>query len=173
MNEMSSQHPIPWIYRIVLTYVEPFLAFGGVIQFYFFPQAYLNTATPRLAVQMNRSFDMLGDSIDTLFSQVVGGWLIITFNDLVTLRVFDRDVKVWKCVVAAHLISDLVYSWALYQDRREKTWDVGSYDFDEWLVMTTTIGPLLCKIAILLNIGIDSSAQGNSVLQQKVAGKNR
>jgi len=150
---MSSPHPIPFVYRLVLTWIEPLLAFGGAIQITTHPVAYLTIANPNVQGHYH-------PALHPLFTQIMGGWLMIVFNDLVTLRVFSRDLKVWTFIIATHLISDMVYTYALYQDLGSaRFFDVRVWDRNDWITVGTTIPPLLVKIAFLLRIGVGPDAK--------------
>lgn len=145
-------HPISFVYRLVLTWLEPMLAFGGVIQVLTDPLSYLSIANPNAHAHYN-------PALHPIFTQIAGGWMIIVFNDVVTLRVFSRDVKVWSFVLGAHLVSDIIYTYALYEDLGfERFFNVMVWNFNDWLTIATTIPPMLLKVTFLMGIGVNKTA---------------
>ena len=144
-------HPVHWIYRLTFTIIEPFMAFMGVCQIHFDPASYLAIANPNVVYV---------STMQPLLTSILGGWLVILFNDLVTLRVFSWNVKLWRLVLSAHLLSDVAYSYAVYQDmgtaRFLSPWVWSKVD---WLTLGTTIPPMVLKIAFLLGVGVDVSGE--------------
>jgi hypothetical protein len=148
MSEHTNPHPIPFIYRLVLTWIEPLLAIGGAVQITFYPADYLAIANPNIK-------EYYHPALQPLFTQIMGGWLMMVFNDLVTLRVFSRDLKVWTFIMATHLISDVVYTYALYQDLGAvRFFDIRVWEWNDWLTVGTTIPPLLLKMSFLFGLGL-------------------
>ncbi len=142
-------HPVHWIYRLAFTIVEPFMAFMGVCQIHFDPTSYLSIANPNVVYD---------SAIQPLLTSILGGWLVITFNDLVTLRVFSRNVKLWRLILSAHLLSDLAYSYAVCQDMGlVRFLNPLGWSGVDWLTLGTTIPPMVLKVAFLLGVGVDAS----------------
>lgn len=140
-------HPIHFIHRLTFTIIEPFMAFMGVCQIHFDPASYLAIANPNVAYD---------PSIQPLLTSILGGWLVICFNDLVTLRVFSRNVKLWQLVLSAHLLSDLAYSYAVCQDMGTARFlNPVLWSRVDWLTLGTTIPPMVMKMTFLLGIGVD------------------
>lgn len=93
-------------------------------------------------------------------------------NDLVTLRVFQRQPKVWRCVMCAHLCSDLLYVLALAQDVGfAHAVDVRVWSREEWFTQVLTLPFLVAKIAVLLGVGVDFGEKGEVVEVSKGKGK--
>lgn len=139
-------HPIPFIYRLCFNYIEPLMAFSGALQVHFSPESYLKIALPSLVYK---------PSDQPLFTQILGGWLIIAFHDAITLRVFSHDVRVWSFILGATLLSDLSYGYSFYQDvglarlLNPLLWSGG-----DWVMMVTTLPPLVLKITFLAGLGL-------------------
>ena len=142
-------HPIALIYRLTFNYFEPFMAFAGAMQLHFDAPTYLSIANPNITYYQ---------SIQPLFTSIMGGWLMLAFNDAVTLRVFSRDVKVWWFIIATHLISDIAYSAAVCQDiGLVRFFNPMLWNGMDWFTIGTTIPPMVLKVAFLLGIGVDST----------------
>lgn len=160
----NASHPIHPIYRLIFLWLEPLFALGGTIQVLVKPLSYIAISHPLLhgyvAIVVSLERRLQG-----LFTVIAGGWSIIVFNDIVTLRVFDRDPKVWKFVIGAHLCSDLFYLVALAHDVGgwERAIDMRQWDGNEWLTNVLTIPFLLAKIAMLFGVGIRSEGPGGKV----------
>jgi hypothetical protein len=147
-------HPISPIYRLVFNFFEPFMAFAGGMQIWFDAPSYLAIANPNVTYHA---------SLQPLFTSILGGWLIVVFNDLVTLRVFSRDVNVWRCILAAHLISVILYSVTVCQDiGAAQFFNLLNWSKLDWLTIGTTIPPLPLKITFLLGIGVNSDQHATS-----------
>lgn len=73
---MPRPTPLPLFYRLTLSYIEPLLAIGGALQALLYPQSYLDYVTPRTRYT---------NSLDPLFSQIVGGWCIIVYLEFYAL----------------------------------------------------------------------------------------
>lgn len=160
----DTYHPIAWYHRIGFTWIEPILAIGGVIQTLFTPYKYLAIAHPNLTWLLdtpNATNALVRPALQTLFTCIAGGWSILTFNDVVTLRVFSREPRVWQCIIAAHLISDTVYCLALIQDvGAAQFFNPMTWNAMDWLTQLTTLPPMALKIAFLLGVGVDYSQRG-------------
>jgi hypothetical protein len=151
-------HPIHWIYRACFHYFEPLLALSGSVQITFNAPGYLAIANP------NITYDK---SLQPLFTSIMGGWLMLAFNDAVTLRVFSRDTKVWWYVLFAHLISDIVYAYAVYEDLgAERFFNPMIWNAWDWLTIGTTIPPLVLKVGFLLGIGVNNIGRNDTVLKK-------
>ena len=154
-------HPIHWIYRLTFTIIEPFMAFMGICQIHFDPASYLAIANPNVVYV---------STMQPLLTSILGGWLVICFNDLITLRVFSRNVKLWRLVLSAHLLSDLAYSYAVCQDMGIARFvNPTVWSGVDWLTLGTTIPPLVLKVAFILGLGVnvtrevDEFAKGRKV----------
>jgi hypothetical protein len=138
--------PIPLVYIITFNWFEPILATLGALQAYFAPQDLIELATP------NVKYD---PSLHALFTQLAGSWLLLAFNDAVTLRI-TRDVKIWRCILAAGLISDASYTLSLYESlgaaRLFVPWVWTGMD---WLTIGTTVVPMVIKGAFVAGVGLD------------------
>jgi hypothetical protein len=95
---------IPWIPRLCLTTFEPLVAVSGAIQVITQPQVYIAILTRTATSDIHPA--ALGNT--WIYTQLAGGWLIIAFLEAVLLRVVD-DLRVWKLVCMAVLLSDVCY----------------------------------------------------------------
>jgi hypothetical protein len=136
---------IPFAYRLCFHWYEPLLAFLGAIQSYLSPKDLCATATP--GVQYH-------ESMHPIFTQLAGGWVLLAFNDAVTLRL-TQDVRVWTSLLTAGLLSDIIYTSSLYEDLGPAIfWNPAKWTFIHALTLGTTIPPLLLKIAFIARIGL-------------------
>lgn len=148
---MAAAHPVALPYRLCFNWFEPLMAFAGALQVLFDPASYVALALP------NQRFIA---GTQPLYTQISGGWLILAFHDAVTLRVYNRNVQVWKLVLAAGLVSDLIYYFSAYQELGfdrfvyPSLWEKG-----EWITFVTGYPPLLMKVAFLLGLGVGSGTE--------------
>ncbi|CEH16274.1 hypothetical protein CBOM_06132 [Ceraceosorus bombacis] len=159
MPTLTSAHsshqddPIAKIYRITFNWIEPVAAFLGAMAAIFAPKL-LAPATPN-------AFKAYDERMRPIFAQIGGGWLIMVFNDFVTLRIFPRNILVWRCILGAGICSDVVYIAVII-------WDLGWQRFsnptfwtwEDAFTIISTIGPFLLKIAFQLGIGVKQEKAG-------------
>ncbi|KAE9963874.1 hypothetical protein BLS_008676 [Venturia inaequalis] len=136
---------IPFVYRLTFNWIEPLLAFGGAVQSYVSPRALLAIQTP--SVQYH-------DSMHPIFTQLAAGWVLLAFNDAVTLRL-TQDVRVWTSLLTAGLLSDIIYTSSLVEDLGPAVfWNPAKWSFIHAFTLLTTIPPLLLKVAFIARIGL-------------------
>jgi hypothetical protein len=141
-------HSIPLFYRLTFNWFEPIMAFGGAIQAYFWPHNLVAIATP------NSTYE---SAMHPFFTQIAGGWVLLAFNDAVTLRM-TQDVRIWASILTAGILSDLMYSLSLYEDLGAATfWNPAAWDFNMWFTNGTTVLPFLIKVAFVLRIGLGNA----------------
>lgn len=173
----NKPHPIHPIHRFLFLWLEPLLALGGALQVLLSPLSYTAIAHPLLhahlvslspsssssaAAAPYHSSSLTNQLHGGLFTIIAGGWLIMFFDDAVTLRVFERDPAVWRCVLAAHLCSDLCYLAALAHDVGgwARAGDVRVWGRGEWMTNGLTLPFLVAKVAVLLGWGVDCGGRG-------------
>ena len=144
---VSASSSIPFIYRLVLTTIEPVFAASGALLAFRNPGGYLST--------MTRSSASFAPSTTFLYTELGGAWLYFAFVEAVVLRRLD-DLRLWRYLCAGMLLSDVAYchsaaqavggwaAWALLSDWRS----------DDWLVFITTAPMVLVRILIILGVGI-------------------
>lgn len=148
MTSSTRENQIPFVYRLTFNWIEPVLAFGGAIQSYVSPRALLAIQTP--SVQYH-------DSMHPIFTQLAGGWVLLAFNDAVTLRL-TQDVRVWTSLLTAGLLSDIIYTSSLIEDLGPAVFfNPAKWSFIHAFTLLTTIPPLLIKVAFIARIGLGSA----------------
>lgn len=141
----SNSNQIPFAYRVCFNWVEPLLAFLGAVQCYFSPKDLLAVQTPNIQYHA---------SMHPIFTQLAAGWVLLAFNDAVTLRL-TQDVRVWTSLLTAGLLSDLIYTSSLYEDLGPAVfWNPMKWSFIHAFTLGTTLPPLLLKIAFIARIGL-------------------
>jgi hypothetical protein len=141
----SRVNQIPFAYRLCFHWIEPLLAFGGAIQSYLSPKDLVAIATP--SVQYN-------DSMHPIFTQLAGGWVLLAFNDFVTLRL-TQDVRVWTSLLTAGLLSDIIYTLSLHEDLGPAVfWNPMKWSFIHAFTLGTTLPPMFLKMAFIARIGL-------------------
>jgi hypothetical protein len=145
MNMGSSVHPIPVLYRVTFNWIEPFLASAGALQAYFFPQSLQEIETPSILYHPN---------LQPLFTQRTGSWLLLAFNDAVTLRA-TRDVRIWRLILAAGLLSDLFYTLSILEERgAARFWNPVVWDGNDWITILLTVPAMVIKASCVAGIGL-------------------
>lgn len=137
------------------------MAAGGAIQALFAPRALLRLELPSVPYS---------PALYPLFPQHAGAWLMLAFHDAVTLRVYRDDVRVWRLVLGAALLSDLGYVYSLLVAMgvahflNPLTWSGA-----EALTVVTTVVPLVAKVAFEAGVGLPAvgTGQGRVVVEEK------
>lgn len=153
---MAHELRIPWYYRLTFNYIEPSLAVLGALANFVFPEENINSQTPFAG----RHYSHAATALAPLAVQISGGWLLLAFHDLVTLR-YTRDVNIWRLVLAGGLISDVIYTYSLWMDPANNRWTIFASGTSIFLHVTT-VCPMLLKVAFLLGVGLDTGSKKKS-----------
>ncbi|KPI42864.1 uncharacterized protein AB675_1855 [Cyphellophora attinorum] len=161
----TAAEPISALYRLIFLYLEPFFAFSGAIQVLVAPLTCIAISHPALHAYLATNPADL-PLFQSQFTTIAGGWLLLALNDIITLRAFRRQPRVWWYVMLVHLVSDAVYTFSLYQDGRlqghglGRFVDVRTWDSNEWVTNVLTFPFTAAKIAFLLGLGLDFQVEG-------------
>jgi hypothetical protein len=140
----ASPHPVPLVYRITFNWIEPFFATAGALQAYFAPRSLQEIETPSITYSPN---------LQPLFTQRTGLWLLLAFNDAVTLRA-TRDVRIWRLILAAGLFSDFFYTLSILEDRgATRFWNPLAWDVNDWITLVLTIPAMVIKASCVSGVG--------------------
>lgn len=123
------------------------MATGGAVQALFAPQDLLRLELPSVPYTA---------AIYPLFPQHAGAWLMLAFHDAVTLRLYPDDVRVWKLVLGAGILSDLGYVYSLFvgMGGAARFLNPGAWSAGEAFTVVTTVVPLAVKVAFELGVGL-------------------
>ena len=133
MATVKASASIPLRYRILLLYMEPIFALGGVFLCFFDPGRYVSTMT-RDAVS----------SIDPrttfIYTELAGGWLHFAFTEAVVLRLVD-DLRIWRLLCVGMLMSDLAYCHSCAEAVGGwMAWlDLSKWTTEDWTVTVTYV----------------------------------
>jgi hypothetical protein len=144
-------HPIPLVYRIVFNYLEPIMASLGALQALFKPRDLILLATPNVPYT---------SATQPLLTQLAGGWFLLVFHDIVTLRL-TRDLRIWRAVLGASLISDIFYTLSMVQDKgATEFFSLLGWKGTDLASFVMTLIPMLFKVGFLLGIHLARSDAG-------------
>lgn len=144
---MRASDAFPWIYRFILTTIEPLLAFGGALQVLIAPSKYTEVMTrDTLAFDPQTSF---------LYTELAGAWLHFAFIEVVVLRMLD-DRRAWTALCVGMMLSDILYCYSCAQAVGGWTnWiKVAHWTAADWTVFVTTAPPVLTRVLILTGVGV-------------------
>lgn len=136
-------------YRLLFLYAEPFGALYGALLAGRAPLKYLYLVNPEAPAHYHPSLQVVLD-------QLAATYFLFAFNQAVVLRVAgDDNVRVWTAMICGMLLCDLLHinaagnglGWAALLD-------LSGWRFEEWLVMVTTCGFGLARVAFLLGFGV-------------------
>ena len=152
MEKIKASARIPYLYRFLLTNVEPFLAFNGAIMVMTNPLKYAGTMS-------RHSISNLDASTNFIYTELAGGWLHFAFTEAVVLRLVD-NLQVWRLICMGMLLSDIAYCHSCAQALGG--WDqwliVANWTMEDWVVTITTWPFVIARIAIVLGIGLGNPA---------------
>ena len=144
---------IPLIYRLVLTFIEPFFAACGALLVFRTPEKYLAT--------MTRDGMSFTEPSTFLYTQLGGAWLFFAFVEVVLLRVLD-DRRLWRLLCAGMLLSDLPYCHSAAQAVGGwSSWlDLRAWTSEDHVVFWSTMPMALVKVLIVLGVGVKTGYVG-------------
>ncbi|KAH7022137.1 hypothetical protein EDB80DRAFT_805782 [Ilyonectria destructans] len=144
---MASQRPlnIPFAYRALFLYFEPFAAFSGTILLHFFPTIFLNG--------MSLTAKYAPDN-QVIYDQLAATYVLFAFNEAVVLRI-TNDIRVWRGILTGILLCDAIHlygSWAALGS--EVFWDPRTWRPEDWVNLGSLWGQALVRLAFLAGVGI-------------------
>jgi hypothetical protein len=147
---VAASAAVPFIYRLLLTVVEPLFALNGAVMVFVAPANYLSMVTRDTGVFRTES--------TFLYTCMGGGWLYLAFVEAIVLRACD-DLRLWRLLCLGMLLSmDLSYcvsavqavgGWAVWSD-------LSAWTLDDHLVFWGTVPFALVRVLFLLGVGIKS-----------------
>lgn len=141
---------IPFLYRVIFLYFEPFAALVGAGLAHFSPERFLATFTPTA---------VYAPSNQIIYDQVAATYFLFAFNEAVVLRV-TNDTRVWKALLLGMLICDGFHTYASYIALGPTVfWDPTSWRSDDIVNFGALGGFGLLRAAFLLNIGLGRSTE--------------
>lgn len=161
---LSTDPYIPFAYRGLLLYLEPFFAFNGSMLCLFAPDVFLNTYSPTLRYSPDSQI---------IYDQLAATYLLFAFNQLVVLRI-TNDLRVWKAIVAGILVCDTVHLWAgLKVMGIELFMSPWMWRLEDWIAMLTLLIPVSMRVAFLSEVGIKRNDGGYKELDMKANGQKK
>ena len=140
---------IPWPYRVVFLYFEPFAALGGTFITLFRPVAYLQSLSPSATAATYSALDQ------PIYDQLAAHLLRFAWCQAVVLRV-TTDVRVWKYVLFGMLLCDVLHLFASYQILGAAVFfDPRKWRMEEWVNLIMLYGSGTLRIGVCLGVGID------------------
>lgn len=148
----SAKLALPFIYRLIITTIEPAFAVMGSILVLRNPAMYAGSVTRHsLAYTPDTAF---------LYTGLGGAWLYFAFVEAVVLRLVD-DLFLWRVLCFGMLFSDFLFlhsmaqavgGWAVYSD-------LAAWTAEDWAGMAGTAPMVLTRILIVLGIGLRKDAK--------------
>lgn len=136
---------IPFAYRALFLYFEPFAALFGAVLLHFRPQLFLNTMSPIARYASDNQ---------VIYDQLSATYTLFAFNEAVLLRV-TKDLRVWKALLVGILVCDAIHlygSWAALGG--DVFWDVRSWRAEDWANLGSLWGQGAFRVAFLAGIGL-------------------
>ncbi|KAL7917467.1 hypothetical protein ACQKWADRAFT_306775 [Trichoderma austrokoningii] len=143
MTEQSLK--IPFAYRALFLFFEPFAALFGALLLHFRPEMFLNTMSPIAKYAADNQ---------VIYDQLSATYTLFAFNGAVILRV-TKDLRVWKALLAGILVCDAIHlygSWAALGGA--VFWDVRSWRAEDWANLGSLWGQAAFRVAFLAGIGL-------------------
>ncbi|KAK4110253.1 hypothetical protein N656DRAFT_800154 [Canariomyces notabilis] len=146
VTKASTALPLP--YRLLLVVLEPFFCLNGARMVFFDPVDY--------TAKITRGTATYDPANQYLYTQLGGAWLLFGVAEVLLLGVLD-DLRVWRLLCAAMLVSDVVYHVSSVQavGGWEKFVAFGEWDVFEWAVFASAVLPMLVRVLVVLGVGVD------------------
>lgn len=149
----SAKAAVPFLYRLIITTIEPAFAVMGAVLVLTDPATYVGSVTRHaVAYTPDTTF---------LYTGLGGAWLYFAFVEAVVLRLID-DLFLWRVLCFGMLFSDFVFlhsmaqavgGWGVYSD-------LAAWTGEDWAGMAATAPMVLTRIFIVLGIGLKFGAKG-------------
>ncbi|KAK3072591.1 hypothetical protein LTR53_006545 [Teratosphaeriaceae sp. CCFEE 6253] len=151
-STLKASATVPLLYRVLLLYLEPLFALGGVALILLRPEQYLTTMTRGAVASLG------APQADFIHTQLAGGWLHFAWTEAIMLRLVD-DLRVWKLLCMGMLLSDAFYTHSMAQGLGGwGEWvQVAKWTAEDWAVTITTLPFFLVRLCIVLGIGLKST----------------
>ncbi|PYH65866.1 uncharacterized protein BO88DRAFT_418034 [Aspergillus vadensis CBS 113365] len=139
---------IPYLYRLVLTIIEPMIALCGALQSLLYPAVYMSS--------MTRGEVSFLPEMEFLYTELGGAWLYFVFVEVVVLRAFD-DEHLWCFFCAAMLLSDLAWchsvaqavgGWAIWLN-------ICIWSMEDYFMFWTSAPITIMRLLIVSGIGLN------------------
>ena len=139
---------IPFLYRFVFLYFEPFAAFFGTLINLFNPISFLQTMSPAATSSTIPSPQVLHDQLAALL-------FLFAWFEAVVLR-STKDVSVWKAVLFGMFLCDVLHLFASYRELGIEVFlDPGKWRAQEWVNFIMLYGPGSLRLAFCAGIGLN------------------
>lgn len=145
------QQRIPFAYKFLILWFEPFAALNGAVMCLFTPDAYFETVSP-LWTPLASS-----PHFQVVFDQLAATYVLFAFNEAVVLRL-TSDLRVWKAVLLGIVVCDLLHIYAtgkalggLHMLVSPALWR-----WQDWVNLLMLYVPISMRIAFCLGVGIRS-----------------
>ncbi|KAM5344413.1 hypothetical protein ACJ41O_012950 [Fusarium nematophilum] len=137
---------IPFVYRALFLYYEPFGALLGSCLLHFSPSTFLNS--------MSQTAQYAPDN-QVIYDNLAGAYALFAFNEAVLLRL-TNDLRVWRGLFIGILLCDVLHlhaSWAALGG--EVFWDPRAWRAEDWGNLGSLWGQGAVRLAFLLGVGLD------------------
>ncbi|KAF4442449.1 hypothetical protein F53441_11735 [Fusarium austroafricanum] len=140
---------IPFAYRFLFLWFEPFAAFGGSILLWFAPKMFLNTMNPVAKYAPDNK---------VIYDQVAATYTLFAFNEAVLLR-STNDLRVWRTVLIGILICDALHLYGSWAAIPNAFWNVGTWRWEDWVNLGSLWGQAAVRVAFLMGIGLEGNVR--------------
>ncbi|KAF7557837.1 hypothetical protein G7Z17_g355 [Cylindrodendrum hubeiense] len=144
---MANQRPlnIPFAYRALFLYFEPFSALGGSALLHFFPSLFLNT--------MSLTAQYAPDN-QVIYDQLAATYVLFAFNEAVVLRL-TNDIRVWRAILMGILLCDAIHLYGSWSALGSAVfWDPRAWRPEDWVNLGALWGQGFVRLAFLAGFGI-------------------
>ncbi|KAF2178478.1 hypothetical protein K469DRAFT_731511 [Zopfia rhizophila CBS 207.26] len=142
---MTTQLPhIPLPYRILLLWLEPFLAFNGALLCHFNPTSFLNTMSETA---------VYAPSNQVVYDQLAATYVLFAWNQAVVLRL-SKDIRIWKAIVLGIMVCDTIHLYASWRvmgtEMFVQPW---LWRPEDWVNLALLYGPVTLRLLFIMEVG--------------------
>lgn len=143
---------IPAFYRIFFLYIDPLICLSSIHLFFFSHSSYITNGTPRIISAQITDPNSLSP-LEHYLLTALGAYSLCIFALQILLLQIYRDVKIWKVVIFAVLLTDLALVWDVWHADPNGFWELGKWTSAEWGNNGILGGLIVIRSAFLLGVG--------------------
>ncbi|KAJ8115671.1 hypothetical protein OPT61_g2743 [Boeremia exigua] len=137
---------IPIVYRLWHLWLEPVMALNGAKLLWVEPNTYHEF--------MPKPSKWHPDA-RIVYNQLAAAYLLFAYNQAVTLRLV-HDVRTWKVLMCGMMVCDTGHVYSIWAEMgTQDMLSPGSWRFEDWVTLVTTIGPIFLRLAFVFGVGLD------------------
>ncbi|KAF1957946.1 hypothetical protein CC80DRAFT_491269 [Byssothecium circinans] len=145
----KASSPVPTIYRLFFTYMDPLMCISGAYLSFFEPESILATTFPR-----THNWAQVTPSHAVLLDQAGGAYVMMAFLMITMLR-YTNDLNIWKIFQFSILMTDFALYYAFWKGlKAQGRLGLESLRWEEWGTLGLVGSGTVLRTLFLLRVGV-------------------